>query len=467
MVSPEATPLAKTGGLADVAGALPGALREYGDEAAVLIPRYGSIDLHPLRRVYDSLPIHLGKTLYDCSVYQAQLDVPYYLLDCPALFGRKGLYGEGGVDYPDNHVRFAVLCRGALEVCRRLFDAQVIHCHDWQAGLVPAYLKTTFAGDPTFFGVKTVFTIHNLGYQGLFGTGAMADAALDPALLRPDGLEFFGNISYLKSGITLSDALTTVSPTYAREIQTPELGFGMDVALRERSAELTGILNGVDYIEWNPATDPLLEARYAPENLDGKRVCKERLIAEMGLSPEAIGRPLMGIVSRLTSVKVGLVAQAGGAILADGASLVVLGNGEAGIEDALRGLEAEFPGRVGMRIDYDNDLAHRIFAGADIFLMPSRYEPCGLTQMYSLKYGTVPVVRATGGLDDTIDVETGFKFADYSVEALVAAVREAVTAFGAASEWRAMMLRGMARDYSWNASAARYSSLYARLLGRA
>ncbi len=467
MVSPEASPLAKTGGLADVAGALPGALRKYGDEAAVLIPRYGSIDLHPLRRVYDSLPIHLGPARYDCSVYQAPLDVPFYLLDCPALYGRKGLYGEAGVDYPDNHVRFAVLSRGALEVCRRLFDAQVIHCHDWQAGLVPAYLKTTFAGDPTFFGVKTVFTIHNLGYQGLFGTGAMADAALDPALLRPDGIGFFGNISYLKSGIALADALTTVSPAYAREIQTPEFGFGMDGDLRGRSTALTGILNGADYDEWDPAIDPLLEARYSPEDLDGKRVTKERVIAEMGLPAEAAGRPLMGIVTRLTAAKIELVVRAGAELLADGSCLAVLGSGEPGYEEAFRRMAAEFPGQVGVRIGYDNGLAHRIIAASDIFLMPSRYEPCGLTQMYSLKYGTVPVVRATGGLDDTIDVETGFKFADYSVEALVASVREAVAALGAASEWRAMMLRGMARDYSWNASAARYSALYAQLLGRA
>ena len=467
MVSPEASPLAKTGGLADVAGALPGALRKYGDEAAVLIPRYGFIDLSPLKRVYDSLPIHLGAARYDCSIYQAPLDFPFYLLDCPSLYGRPGLYGEGGADYPDNHIRFAVLCRGALEVHRRLFGAEIIHCHDWQAGLVPAYLKTTFAGDPTFFGVRTVFTIHNLGFQGVFGKSAMADTALDASLFRPEGLEFFGDISYLKSGVALADALTTVSPTYAREIQTPALGFGMDDTVRGRSAVLTGILNGADYSEWDPAADSLLEARYSPDDLEGKRASKERLIAELGLPSEAVGRPLMGIVSRLTSVKVDLVTQAGGAILADGASLVVLGSGEPGYEDAFRMLAAEFPGRVGARIGFDNGLAHRIMAGADIFLMPSEYEPCGLTQMYALKYGTVPVVRATGGLDDTIDVETGFKFSEYSAGALVTAVREALAAFGDASAWRAVMLRGMAKDFSWSASAARYSSLFGRLLGRA
>ncbi|MGD0498513.1 MAG: glycogen synthase GlgA [Bryobacteraceae bacterium] len=468
MVTPEAAPFAKTGGLADVVGSLPAALRAYGDEVAVLIPRYGGIDLQGLRRVFDFLPIHFGAARYDCSVYQAPGDFPFYLLDCPPLYDRKGLYGESGVDYPDNAVRFATFCRGALEVARRLFRTEIFHCHDWQAGLVPAYLRSTFAGDPTFLGVKTLFTIHNLGYQGLFPRSALAEAALDPALFRPDGLEFFGSVSYIKSGIALADALNTVSPTYAREIQTPEYGFGLDGVLRERAGALTGILNGADYGEWNPETDPLLPERYSARDLAGKRVCKERLLAELGLPPQAAARPLIGIVSRLTRQKgADLLAEAAGAILAGDAYLAALGTGDPEYEEFFLRMAAEFPGRVGVRIGFDNGLAHRIEAGVDIFLMPSRYEPCGLNQMYSLKYGTIPVVRATGGLDDTIEEDTGFKFKEYSAEALVAAVQEALLAFENAGSWKERMLRAMAKDFSWNASAGAYSALYARLLERA
>jgi starch synthase len=466
MVSSEAAPFAKTGGLADVVGSLPAALQAFGDEAAVLIPRYGSSDLKGLRRVFDNLPIHLGATRYDASVYRAPAEFPFYLLDCPPLYARDGLYGESGVDYPDNHIRFAVLCRGAIAVARGLFKTQIFHCHDWQAGLVPAYLRTTFAGDPTFLGVKTLFTIHNLGYQGLFPKTVLPEAGLDPGLFRPGGLEFFGSVSYIKGGIALADALSTVSPTYAREIQTPEYGFGLDGALRERADVLSGILNGVDYRDWNPATDRHLPARYSPEDLAGKRVCKARLLAEFGLPAAAVERPLIGIVSRLTRQKgTDLVAGLAEQLEAEDVYLVALGNGDPKSEDLFRGMAAEFPGRVAVRIGFDNGLAHRIEAGADMFLMPSQYEPCGLNQIYSLKYGTVPVVRATGGLDDTIEAGTGFKFREYSGTALLEALREAERMYGNGPEWRDTMLRGMAKDFSWKTSAAAYSALYRRLLG--
>jgi starch synthase len=467
MVSPEASPYAKTGGLADVAGSLPLALKTFGDDAALLIPRYGFIELQGMRRAYDGITIHLGPASFTCSIFQAPGEFPFYLLDCPELYDREGLYGESGVDYPDNHIRFAVLCRGALEVSRRLFSAEIFHCHDWQTGLAPAYLNSTFKGDPTFLGAKTLFTIHNLGYQGLFPKSALAQAALDPALFGPGGVEFYGNLSFIKAGIALADAISTVSPTYAREIQTPEFGFGLDGFLRERASALTGILNGADYAHWNPETDALLEARYSPADLSGKRISKERLIAEVGLPPEAADRPLLGVVSRLTPAKVKLILDAREELLAGGASLVALGTGDPECEKAFREMAADYPAQVAVRIGFDNGLAHRVIAGADIFLMPSRYEPCGLTQMYALKYGTVPVVRATGGLDDTIDEETGIKFTEYSGTALADAVREAVEAFGNSSAWRETMLRGMAKDYSWNASAAAYSALYRRLLDRA
>jgi len=464
MVSSEAAPLAKTGGLADVVGALPNALRSHGDEAAVVIPRYGSIDLKGARRVYD-VPVFLGLARFDTALYQAPAEFPLYLVDCPKLYDRKGLYGESGLDFPDNHIRFAVFARAALAVARFLFRTEILHCHDWQAGLVPAYLRTAFRTDPTFFGVKTLFTIHNLGYQGLFPRTALTDVALDPSVFRPDGMEFFGRVSYLKGGIAFADWLTTVSPTYAREIQTPEYGFGLDGALRARAGQLTGILNGVDYREWSPENDPLIPARYSPADLSGKRACKEQLIAEFGLPAEAMDRPLLGIVSRFTRQKgADLLVEVAGRIVAEDVYLVALGTGDPEYEDFFRALAAEFPGRIAVRLGFDNGLAHRIEAGVDIFLMPSHYEPCGLNQIYSLHYGTVPVVRATGGLDDTIDSGTGFKFADYSGVAFLETVRRAVAAWSDAEGWQKMMRAGMERDFSWQKSAAAYSDLYRRLI---
>jgi starch synthase len=466
MVSSEAAPLAKTGGLADVVGALPAALRENGNDVALVIPRYGSIDLKPARRVWDGIAIYLGVARHDVAVYQAPAEFPFYLVDCPPLFDRKGIYGEAGMDYPDNHIRFAVFARAALAVARFLFRTDIFHCHDWQAGLVPALLRSSFATDPTYLGVKTLFTLHNLGYQGLFPKTALAQAALDPALYRPDGLEFFGQISYLKGGIAFADALNTVSPTYAREIQTPEYGFGLDGALRARSAAICGILNGVDYRQWSPDIDAYLPARYSAGDLGGKRVCKQHLLEEFGLPPAAMDRPLMGIVSRFTRQKgTDILTEVAARMVDEDMYLVALGSGDPEYETFFRQIAAAHPGRIALRIGFDNGLAHRIEAGCDMFLMPSRYEPCGLNQIYSLRYGTVPVVRATGGLDDTIEEGTGFKFQEYSGQALLGAVRTAVRAFSDEAAWREMMLRGMAKDFSWKASAAQYSALYRRLLG--
>jgi starch synthase len=465
MVSSEAQPLAKTGGLADVVGALPAALRECGDEVAVVVPRYGSIDLKRARRVYDGIAVYLGLARHDIVIYQAPADCPFYLVDCPPLFDRKGYYGESGLDYPDNHIRFAVFARAALAVARFLFRTDLFHCHDWQAGLVPALLRSSFSTDPTYLGVKTLFTIHNLGYQGLFPKSALTEAALDPALFRPDGLEFFGQISYIKGGIAFADALNTVSPTYAREIQTPEYGFGMDGALRSRSAVLSGILNGVDYQQWSPEIDSCLPARYSADDLSGKRVCKQHLLDEFGLPPAAMDRPLIGVVSRFTRQKgTDILAEVAGQIAAEDVYLVALGSGEPEYEAFFRQMAAEHPGRIAVRIGFDNGLAHRIEGGADMFLMPSRYEPCGLNQIYSLRYGTVPVVRATGGLDDTIDEGTGFKFWEYSGQALLGAVRAAVGAFADQAAWQETMRRGMRKDFSWKASATLYSALYRRLM---
>jgi starch synthase len=462
MVSSEAAPWAKSGGLADVVGALPRALASLGHAVSVVIPRYMRVIEAPAWRIIDRLPIPLGGAEYPVDIWTMESEgVTLYFIDHPMLSGRSGLYSDQNGDYTDNHVRFALLSKGALEVARRLFPTDIFHCHDWQAGLLPVYLKESTAIDPHFLGAKVVLTIHNLGYQGVFDRGAMRDISLPDRLYRLDLIEFWGKISLLKAGVVFSDALTTVSPTYAREIQTPEHGFGMDGLLRARRGVLTGILNGVDYEIWNPATDPVLPAHFSVEDLTGKRICKQELLREMGLPEAALDRPLMGIVSRFAGQKgFDLIEQAAWDIFRDDVYLVVLGSGEARYEEMFAKLRSDFPRQVALGVGYNDPLAHRIEAGSDIFLMPSRYEPCGLNQIYSLRYGTVPVVRATGGLDDTIDESTGFKFFNYNGMALLEAIRTACAQWEDREKWTAMMARGMKKDFSWTASAVEYSRLY-------
>jgi starch synthase len=469
MVSAEASPWAKSGGLADVLGALPAALTAAGHTVAVVIPRYMNARDAPARRVVDQLPIPLGPEVYYIDIWQLESPgTTFYFVDHPGLFGRAGLYGDERGDFPDNHIRFAVLSKAAIEIARRLFAADILHCHDWQASLVPVYLKDARIVDPAFLDVRTLLTIHNLGYQGMFSRRDLRDIGLPDALYQQGALEFLGGISFLKGGIVFADALNTVSPKYAREIQTPEYGFGMDGLLRARRGVLSGILNGVDYTQWNPETDPFIAAQYSAGDLSGKRTCKRELLRETGLPEAANGRPLLGIVSRFTGQKgFDLIAAAAPQLFEEDVYLVALGNGEPAWEELFRNLAADFPDRISVTFGYNESLAHRIEAGADIFLMPSRYEPCGLNQMYSLRYGTVPVVRATGGLDDTIEEDTGFKFAEYSGSALLDAVRSAAQAFADQDAWRAMMRRGMAQDFSWGTSAARYSALYRQLVAGA
>jgi len=465
MVASEAAPFAKTGGLADVVGSLPGALRPFDCQVAVLIPRYRGVDLSSAKRVYDSLPVWLGGVQHQTSLYQAGEATPFYFLDAPSLYDRDGLYGDADGDYPDNAVRFAVLSRAALGVARRVFRPQILHCHDWQSALVPVYLRTVFAYDPTFFGIKTLFTIHNLGYPGLFPPAELPRVGLDGRVFNMDGLEFFGQVSLIKGGLNYSDALSTVSKKYAMEIQTPEYGFGLDGVLRARSADLYGILNGVDYGNWDPQTDPYISGHYSPDDLSGKRLCKQDLIREFGLPEPAMTRPLLGVISRLTPQKgTELIVEIAPQLAAEDLYLVVLGSGDAVYEESLRAAALDHPERIGVRFGLDEALAHRIEAGADIFLMPSQYEPSGLNQMYSLRYGTVPVVRATGGLDDTIDEGTGFKFQEYSAEAFLAAIQAAAAAYEDPQGWEALMRRGMLKDYPWRAPAAEYAALYQRLL---
>ena len=406
MVASEATPFASTGGLADVVGSLPAEVAGLGHDVAVLIPRYARVRRTPSTPVWENLTIRLGAEAFTVAIHRSsETPVPYFFLDYPAFYDRPHLYGNSKGDYPDNHLRFALLSRAAFEVARYLFRTDIFHCHDWQTGLVPLFLHTLLAGDPTFFGCRTLISIHNLVYRGLYKPAVLQELGLSAGLFRPDLLEFYGDISYLKAGLVFADALSTVSPTYALEIQTPEFGAGLDGLLRARSESLTGILNGADYVRWNPATDPQIAAPYSADNIAGKQACKRALLTEFALPGAAMQRPLVGVVSRLTGQKgTDLITEIAPRLFDEDLYLVVLGSGEPQYEKALRELAAAHPDRIGLLIGYDDGLAHRIEAGSDIFLMPSRYEPCGLNQIYSLRYGTVPVVRATGGLDDTIDV---------------------------------------------------------------
>ncbi|MEZ5400038.1 MAG: glycogen synthase GlgA [Bryobacteraceae bacterium] len=469
MASSEAAPFAKTGGLADVLGALPGALNRLGNEAAVVLPRYRSISLDQARRVYDDMPLALGSGTISCSIWrQDRSGVPFFFVDCPRLYDREGLYSAYGHDFADNHIRFAALSLAALGVLRHLFPAEVLHLHDWQSALAAAYLRTRFRLDPHLMGTKIVFTIHNLEHQGRFAPFQFGDLSLDRSLMQPHLLEFYGDVSFMKAGLVYSDAVTTVSPTYAREIQTAEFGCGLDGLLRANASKLSGILNGVDYADWNPETDPHIAAHYTAANPGGKAVCKEALIREAGLPASTMKRPLLGIVSRFAGQKgFDIFAEVAFELFsADDAALAFIGSGEARFEEMFKHLMASFPDRVWGRFGYDNALAHRIEAGADLFLMPSLFEPCGLNQMYSLRYGTIPVVRATGGLDDTVDGDTGFKFWGYAPRDLLIAIRTALAEHRDREAWAKRMRAGMSRDFSWDASARKYSDLYGRLISR-
>jgi starch synthase len=468
MVSSEAAPFAKTGGLADVLGALPPELNALGDECAVVLPRYGSIDVSDAELVYTGLRVYLGGGYYECAVYKKVVKgTPFFFIEHLGLYGRDGFYGDKYGEYGDNHVRYAVLCGAALGVARYLFPTQIFHGHDWQAGLLPLFIKNFVTGDPAFFGAKTVFTIHNLGYQGLMPRAKLWEAGVEDRFYRSDLMEFNGAASLLKSGIVFADALTTVSPRYAQEIQTPEYGFGMEGLLRARSGVLHGLLNGCDYDEWNPETDRFIEANYSVDDLSGKAVCKQALLDEFGLGHRTT-RPLIGVVSRLAHQKgFDLV----GSVLDEmlgwrDATLVVLGSGDKELENLFAGYAAKYPDRMIFWHGFNNAMAHRIEAASDLFLMPSRYEPCGLNQMYSLRYGTLPVVRATGGLDDTVDAETGFKFWRFESWDLAECLRQALAVYSEPKRFRTMQETAMAKDYSWAQSAKSYSALYRELLSR-
>ena len=469
-VASEGLPFSKTGGLADVIEALPKALVDLGHEVAVVLPCYRGTPTSAV--VLPSVTIPMGGTrLRFPAVAEAPAasGIRYFFVADPTYFDRDHLYGGPTGDYPDNAERYGEFCKVAIEIAKQVWPPDVVHCHDWQSALVPVLLRTTYGDDPLVRDIPVVFTIHNMGYHGLFGRDVLDRAGIPVGVFHPAGIEFFGNVNFLKGGLVFSDYLTTVSRKYAQEIQTREFGYGLDGVVRGRADRLVGILNGVDYGVWSPERDKFISAKYSARDLSGKQACKQALLELFGLPPEQLTKPLMGIISRFADQKgFDLLAERASELMHEDLLLVVLGTGERKYEELFRALAAAHAGRVGVKIAYDNAIAHKIEAGADMFLMPSRYEPCGLNQIYSLKYGTVPIVRATGGLDDTIesyDVEhgtgTGFKFAEYTGAALLRSVRQAVHLFADQRIWRRIQLNGMVKDYSWKASAREYANVYA------
>ena len=466
MVGSEALPFAKTGGLADVLAALPRALVRLGHHVDVMMPRYRGIDVGEAVHTFSG-STGIGRA---ATLHAADVDgVRYLFLDQPDLFDRLNLYGDNTQDYPDNPERFATFSRAAVEWVSATEPYQVVHVHDWQASLVPVLLAT--APRRT---VGTVLTIHNLAYQGTFDASWLPRLGLGWDLMRPDALEFWGRISFLKGGILFSDLITTVSPRYAHEIQTPELGFGFDGIVQSRAGALVGILNGIDYDHWDPARDPNLPVGFSASNLEGKAEAKRAVLERYGLpvSEPILTRPLVAMISRMVDQKgFDLLAALADELPGLDASFVVLGTGERRYEDLWSGLAARYPDRIGARIGFDEGLAHLIEGGADLFLMPSRFEPCGLNQMYSLRYGTLPLVRATGGLFDTVSnlnpatgEGTGFTFDPYTPQALLGTLRWALDVFPDRALWRRAQMNGMQQDHSWEASAREYVKVYERLV---
>ncbi len=461
MAASEGVPYSKTGGLADVLGGLPRALAAMGHEVAVILPRWGVTRLEKSEVPIPSLSVPMGAGTRFASIIESPVrdGVRHFFVEYPQFFDRDHLYGDG-----DDAERFCFFSRAVLETAKHVFLPDILHCHDWQTALVPVLKKTAYSFDWAFGRIPVVLTIHNLGYQGNFPKEIMPYLGLGWDLFTMHRLEFYDRVNFLKGGIVYADRVTTVSPKYAQEIQTGDFGFGLDAVIRSRGSAVSGILNGVDYAAWNPETDRFVAAHYSAADLAGKRACKQALLEAFPHMTQDLDRPLIGIVSRFTYQKgFDLLAHVASELAREHLGLVVLGSGDQHDIDLFDWLTRTIPEKFGVYVGYDNELAHKIEAGADMFLMPSRYEPCGLNQIYSLKYGTVPVVRATGGLDDTIDAETGFKFANFDGTGLMWAVREALAAYANRERWEAMMRAGMSRDFSWDASAGEYNRLYNEL----
>ncbi len=466
--SSEVVPFAKTGGLADVAGALPQVLNARGHEARVAMPNYALVNQEKAKPVkVGDVTVVMGEEPVDAAILVSERvpGTPTYLVDCPRYFSGKHLYGE-----TEDPERFAFFCRAMLEFLRTDdWTPDVIHCNDWQTALIPVYLKTTYADAPKLSGIATLFTVHNLAYQGVFDPAVMERVGLEADLLTPEKLEFYGAVNFLKGGLVFADVLNTVSETYSREIQTEEYGERLEGVLAGRREDLFGVINGIDYDEWNPETDRYLAAHYDADNLAGKAACKADLQQKLNL-PTRPDVPLFGLVSRLASQKgLDLLAEALPHLLRLDVQFALLGSGDQYYQDLMTDLAAQYPNKMAAVIGFDNPLAHQIYAGCDFFLMPSHYEPCGLGQLISVRYGTIPVVRQTGGLADTIadyDPETGegngVSFEERSAVALLGAMVRGMMTMQDRAAWRQLVKNAMACDFSWDRSAETYAGLYQR-----
>ncbi|OGW72603.1 MAG: starch synthase [Omnitrophica bacterium GWA2_52_12] len=472
----EVAPFAKTGGLADVTGSLPAALQKNGHQVLTFLPRYRSVDIkkHKLSIVIDQLEVPLGRERFKARIYR-QVSAPgleFYFVDQPDFFQRDELYGTSISDYPDNDRRFTFFQRALMETLVALdIRPDVIHCHDWQTGLIPAYLKTIYAKTPIFSKTKSVFTIHNLAYQGNFPPDSLPITGISWEEFRMEKLEFYGKVSFLKGGLVYADALTTVSERYGREIQTEEFGCGMDKVLTHRKGRIFGIVNGIDNEEWNPETDSDLASPFSAADPSNKKASKAALQKQedMDLLPEA---PLLGVVSRLIDQKgIDILVASLDAIAQMGCQFVLLGTGDEKYHHVLREYGRRHRRRFGIHIVFDPKMAKQIYAGCDMLLVPSYYEPCGLAHLIAMRYGTIPVVRATGGLADTVaeynpatGKGNGFSFEAYKSEALVSAIQRAAAVYRDKQAWQALVQNAMSCDFSWDASARKYLDVYERLL---
>ena len=473
----EAEPFAKAGGLADVAGSLPKALYARGLDVRVVMPYYRHVRTYfseaseppKLREGIGTVRISLGGRTASGAVHRSELpssQVPVYFLENDGYYDRPELYGEGGTDYPDSAERFSYLSRGALALCDVLgWESGVVHCHDWHTGLIPLYLKY----DEDAPGYASLYTIHNLAYQGWFPKEHLPATGVEGWPKAVEDVVWNDGLNFMRAGLLNADCLNTVSRRYAEEIQTPEFGCGLEGILRSRRDVLFGVLNGIDYTKWNPATDLNLPANYRPGKLEGKKVCKRALQREFGLP--VVDVPLFGTVTRLAEQKgLDLVAAVMDRLVGRGAQFVLLGTGEPRFHELFTDVAGRHPRRVGVRLSYDAPLASRVYAGSDFFLMPSRYEPCGLGQLISLAYGTIPIVRATGGLADTITeggpCPIGFVFEEYEQDALWRAIERGLAAYGDPDRWRRLVADAMSCDFSWDASAREYERLYRYAIGK-
>ena len=474
IVSSEIVPFAKTGGLADVAGALSKALKEMGHDVRLLTPRYKKTDKKKfhLKELLSGIEVKMGGKTEKVDILESRIPgtkVPAYFVEHEGYFGsRDELYTVAGKDYEDNLERFSLFCLAAIEMMKKLdWQPDVIHCNDWQSALICAYLKVTLKKDQFFSRTATVYSIHNMGYQGTFPKEKLPLTGLGWDTFSTDGLEFYGNIALTKAGFVYADVINTVSETYAKEIQTPEFGHGLEGLMKHRNKDLYGIVNGIDYDLWDPATDKMITANYDTVSIGIKSDNKAALQKEQKL-PEKNNVPMIGIISRLADQKgFDILAEAIEKIMHLRCQMVILGTGEPKYHDLFKKMREMYPEHIAINLGFDATLAQMIYAGSDMFLMPSRYEPCGLGQLISFKYGTIPIVRLTGGLADTVkefDAKSGkgdgFTFRDYSAEALISAIKKAIETFASQNTWRKLQVKVMRYDYSWGSSAKKYIDLY-------